>query len=62
MMNSQSPSQAAKHTATNLGWYAVICLIIAVGYAAYDTNFFTKPLSWWRIGIQQTAPVTDYAK
>lgn len=46
MTESQTPAQAAKHTAINLGWYAIICVVLAVAYVTYDTHFFSKPLSW----------------
>lgn len=49
MMESQTPAQAAKHTAINLGWYVLVCAFLAVAYMAYDTHFFTKPLSWFTI-------------
>lgn len=46
-MESQTPVQAAKHTAINFGWYAVVCLVLAVAYVTYDTQFFTKAPSWF---------------
>lgn len=48
-MESQSPAHAAKHAGINLGLYAIVCLILAVAYVAYDTNLFTKPPSWWQV-------------
>jgi hypothetical protein len=57
----QNVAQAAKHTGINLALTVGICVIIAVGYMAYDSNFFTKPLSWWRIGLNSTDQVLkDY--
>lgn len=49
MTESQSPAQAARHTATNLGWYVVVCLVLAVIYVAWDTHLFTKQPSWWLV-------------
>ncbi len=49
MTESQSPAQVAKHTAINFGWYTVICLAIVFVYVALDTNFFTKPPSWFHL-------------
>lgn len=46
-MNTQSAVHAAKHAGINVLLYTGICLAIAVGYVAYDTNGFTKPPSWW---------------
>ena len=57
MTEPQSVSPAAKRAGSNLLWYAVACIIIAVGYMAYDTNGFRKPLSWFSIGIRSAGPV-----
>lgn len=48
-MTSQEIAHSAKHAGINIVLYLGICAFLAVSYAAYDTNFFTKPFSWWRI-------------
>jgi len=45
---NQSVAKAAKHTGINVLLYVAICAIIAVGYIAWDTDFFTKQPSWWQ--------------
>ncbi len=48
MIEAQTPAHAAKHAGINLGIYAIVCVVLAVAYVAYDTNLFTKAPSWWQ--------------
>lgn len=47
MTEAQTITHAAKHAGINLGLYAIVCLVLAIAYVAYDTNLFSKPPSWW---------------
>ena len=38
--------RAIRHAAANAGWLIAAGVIIIAAYVAYETSWFTKPLSW----------------
>lgn len=57
MTEPQSISHGVKHASFNLLIYAGICVIAVVAYMAYATDGFTKPMPWFRLGVEQTSTV-----
>lgn len=43
----ESTAHAAKVAGKNFIPYIIVCVLLAVGIIAYDTDGFTKPPSWF---------------
>jgi hypothetical protein len=50
-------AKAAVKAAKPLRDLAVAGALLVIGYIAVDTHGFTKPPSWWQVGITSAQPV-----
>lgn len=60
MIEAQSVAHAAKHAGINALLTLSVCAIMAIGAIAWDTHFFTKPLSWFNAQQQVSFDPTVY--